>query len=305
MGQFNQRIKDVSKIKIIKTIQAKPRRSIFSICLLKDKRLVTGGGFDSIEVYNRSYQPQIDINGKYNSEVQSLCVLRSGELLSAGAFGEIKVWIINEDDYHLIRTLKEHTNTVAKVIEMKDGKICSCSYDKTIKIWDNYQCIQTLKALTYWVVSIIEMNNFIISSSYSSSGNGDLRIWDESTYQSITAIQNVHCNYCNALSKLNDNTVIVGGRNVITLVDIKTYQINHFQDQSLGLIKCLYVNGNRLVFIGNDDGEMLCYDSSSNQIISKNKFHEDGINCMIQSEDNQFISCSYDDTINIYKINHH
>ena len=296
----------MSKIKIIKTIQTKPRRAIFSICLLKDKRIVTGGGFNSIEVYNRLYQPQFYINGKYNSEVKSLCVLRNGELLSAGAFGEIKVLIINENDYHLIRTLKEHTGTVFKVIEMKDGKICSCSYDKTIRIWDNYECIQTLKAHTYRVVSIIEMNNFIISSSYSSdNGDGELRIWDESTYQSIAAIQDVHCYYSNGLSKLNDNTVIVGGINVITLVDIKTYQISQFQDQSLGLIKCLYVNGNGLVFIGNDEGEMLCYDSSSNQIIFKSKFHEDGINCMIQSEDNQFISCSYDDTINIYKINYH
>ena len=45
-------------------------------------------------------------------------------------------------------------------------------------------------------------------------------------------------------SKLNDNTVILGGKEVIYLVDIKTCQINQFKYKSLGVIFCLYVNGN-------------------------------------------------------------
>ena len=191
-----------------------------------------------------------------------------------------------------------------KVIELKDGKICSCSLDKKIRIWDsidcNYECIQTLKGHTKGITSIIEINNFIFSASFYNKDNNELKIWDESTYESIATIKGFQCCSLNALSKLNDNTLILGGNDVIYLVDIKTYQINKFQHRSLGKIECLYVNGNGLLFIGNSDGKILCYDSSSNQIIFKNKFHNDWIYCIIETEDNKLISCSYDHTINIY-----
>ena len=113
---------------------------------------------------------------------------------------------------------------------MEDGKICSCSDDTTIKVWDNYKCIQTLKGHNWVVNSIIEMNNCIISASYDDS---EMKIWDESTYQCILSIQDAFCNSSNGLSKLDDNTLILGGIDKLYFVDIETYEINKFQDKSL------------------------------------------------------------------------
>ena len=293
VNQLNKGCEDVSKIKVNKTIQTK--YGISSLCILKDKRLVSGDYKGSIEVYNRSYEPQFCIEDVHDLGVGSLCVLRNGELVSGDGHGDIKVWRINEDDYYLIHTLYGHTEWIRKVIELKDGRISSCSDDGTIIIWDNYQYIQTLQVYNY-VDSIIEMNNFIISASE----DGTLKIWDESTYQCILTIDDIKCNSNNSLLKLNDNTLIVGGDDVIYFVDIKTYKIKKFKDESLGYIKCLYVNGNGLLFIGNEEGEMVCYDSSSNQIIFKNKFHNNTIYCIIETEDNQLISSSEDMTIKIY-----
>ena len=126
-------------------------------------------------------------------------------------------------------------------------------------------------------------------------------IWDESTNKCIKNIKDVRC--CpssNMLSKLNDNTVLVGGENVIYLVDIQTYKINLFQDLSLGYIHCLNVIRNGLVLFGNDEGEICCYDSSSNKIIFKKIFHDGDIFCIIQTQDDKIVSCSYDRKINIY-----
>ena len=168
---------------------------------------------------------------------------------------------------------------------MKDGKIASSS-DTAIVIWDNntYQSITTIKMHhSECNVSIIEINNFIVSAA-----DNKLRIRDKSTYKCIKTIQKFKNYSSRKFSKLDDSTVIIGGGNgVIYFVDIKTYQVNRFQDKSLREICCLYVNGNGLVFIGNKKGEILCYDSSSNKIIFKNKFHNEPILCLIGTEDNK------------------
>ena len=144
------------------------------------------------------------------------------------------------------------------------------------------------------------MNNCIISVS----DDKTLKIWDQSAYQCIQTIQHVSCpprNGRNGLLKFNENTVIVGGSSIVYVVDIKTYKVNQFEDESLGNIYCLNVLNNELVLLGNDNGEIICYDPSFNQIISKQKFHNKGISCLIKTEDNHFISASYDLAINVYE----
>lgn len=55
-------------------------------------------------------------------------------MLSGGGEGLIKIWRIDEDDCNLIHTLRGHTDLVTKVIELGDGRMCSCSNDTTIRI---------------------------------------------------------------------------------------------------------------------------------------------------------------------------
>ena len=129
-----------------------------------------------------------------------------------------------------------------------------------------------------------------------------LRIWDQSTYQCITFINDIKCYSRNGLSTLNDNTLVIGGEEIIYLVDIQTFKRNNFEDKVLHCIECLIVLRNRLVLIGNRKFEILCYDSISNTIIFRKKFHIAFVYCLIGSEDNKIFSSSFDKTINIYTI---
>ena len=42
--------------------------------------------------------------------------------------------LIEEDEYQIEQTLKEHTSNVYKVIVIKENELISISYDKTMKI---------------------------------------------------------------------------------------------------------------------------------------------------------------------------
>ena len=72
LNGLNKGIKDVSKIKNIHTIQNE--ESVLSVCILKDKRLVSGDLNGSIEVYNTSYQSQFHIKNAHDERILSLCV---------------------------------------------------------------------------------------------------------------------------------------------------------------------------------------------------------------------------------------
>ena len=71
-----------SKIKVLKSIETKHSEGISSLCILKDKRLVSASFDKSIIVYDKLYQLQIYIEDAHDDIILSLCVLRSGELVS-------------------------------------------------------------------------------------------------------------------------------------------------------------------------------------------------------------------------------
>ena len=289
------------KIKITNTIQTKHSERINSICILKDKRLVSCSSDRSIAVYNYSYEPQIQILNAHSGYVYTLCVSRNRVLISGSSDKMIKIWRVNQNDYELVHTLQGHTDEVYKVIELEDGRLCSCSSDATIKVWDSstYQPITTITGHTGAVVGIIEMNDYIISvSDYINDG---LRIWNKSTYNSVKIIQLVYCCWFNGFEKLNNNTVLVGGNNIIFVVDFESSKVNQIQDEKLRDALCFRVIRNDVVLVGCTLGNICYYNPLSNQIISKFSLHAEDIYCLIEAEDNKIISCSEDKTIKIFE----
>ena len=233
-----------------------------------------------------------------------MCVLRNGDLASSSADNTIKIWRIGDNDYQLIHTLKGHTRTVTKVIELEDGRICSCSsLDKTIRIWDNstYKFITTITTgHTVGIESIIEMNDSTISVG--NDKDKTLRIWNKSTYECIKTIQNVQCCSVNSLEKLNNHTVLVGGFYELYVVDTESSEVKQPKDVSLGNVYCFRVIRNDLVLFGDRYGEISEYNPVSNQIISKSKFN-DRITCLIEVEHNQLLSCSGNKIIKVFEYN--
>ena len=59
--------------------------------------------------------------------------------------------LIGEDKYQIEQTLQAHTNTVYKVIEIKENELISISSDKTMKIWklNNKNKFEWLVTITF------------------------------------------------------------------------------------------------------------------------------------------------------------
>lgn len=292
------------KLQVVLTVQED--RGMLSLCVLEDGRLVSCGRDDKIIIYKKAtYEPEIVIRNSHGSGgvVTSICKLRNKNLASSGSDNRIKIWEISEHSFSLIHTLTTLLTT-GKIIELKDGKLCSYSLDKTIRIWDNknnYQCIRTLKAHSNafsMISSIMEMENYILSVG--NNFDKSLIVWDKSTYTRKALINGVYANGGDALEKLKDNTVILAGNEELFVVDILSLQSGSFKNPQLGWIICIYTLGNDKVLVGNKNGMVVCFDSLANKITCTIKMHDNGIRCIVKLEDNKLSSSSQDKTVKIF-----
>jgi WD40 repeat protein len=74
--------------------------------------------------------------------------------------------------------MKGHTRLISDIIQLEDDRICSCSDDKTIKIWsiESGQCELTLKGHTSFVLCVMQLiDRRLCSYSYDNS----VRLWNK------------------------------------------------------------------------------------------------------------------------------
>ena len=84
-----------------------------------------------------------------------------------------------------VKTITDHTDSVYSLLRLKDGRVASCSYDKTIKIYDpsnDYHCDQVIKRHSYGIYSICELDDGTIVSCS----------WDRSIIIGDYTINNAH-----------------------------------------------------------------------------------------------------------------
>ena len=102
---------------------------VLCLCVLNDGRLVSGSSDKSIIIYNKNtYQPDLIIK-EHKESVYCIIQLSTGELVSCSQDYKIKIYNIKGLKYVVIQTLNNHTNTVFKILELKNKVLTSCSFD--------------------------------------------------------------------------------------------------------------------------------------------------------------------------------
>ena len=72
-----------------------------------------------------------------------------------------------------VKTITDHASSVDSLLHLRDGRVASCSYDKTIRIYDpsnDYHCDQVIKRHSENITSICQLDDgTIVSCSYDKS----------------------------------------------------------------------------------------------------------------------------------------
>ena len=235
---------------------------------------------------------------RHSYYINSICQLDDGTIVSCSWDKSIII-----GDY----TIKNaHNDWINKVITLPNNRIASCSDDNTIKIWKGNPpyCDTPIKVLIGHTKSVKSLL-YIKERDIMISGSEDelLYLWNMSTYQCDKVINGVQCSFENSLYQVDKDKMIVGGKNIFSIMNIDIYVIEKtIKDKLFGYVYCfLKLRDNNTILCGCDKGLFCFYDMKAEEYKITMKNHKGLINDLLRINTNTFLSCSFDKTIRVWK----
>ena len=224
-----------------------------TIGILPNKNIIFGSSKKLTIIDWNSKEKIITVPNAHLHSISYISIIDNENFISCSEDKLIKKWNIdyNKKKLNLIDTLQGHNKAINKIIYLKEKEIIiSCSNDKTIKIWEKknneYKCIRTLEHENP-IKSIIKFNyDTLISGDF----YGCVKFWNLNDFQEIFSIQKAEVCWSEALKKIDDDRIIVGGRldkkfKIISFIERKiikeflsnviVYSIHLFKNGIVGL----------------------------------------------------------------------
>ena len=223
---------DISKKQFILGINPTNKNAIDNILLLNNEKelLVSFKNYGIIYIYN-IITFEIISKIKFPNESKSITYniqLKDKRLAHSSHDKNVYITKKNNNEYVIDEILKGHNDIILKVIELENEQICSCSHDKTIKIWEkniNNKFIlkYNLKDSDESFFSVIEISENIIASTSLDNNVDELqqfckfwKIKEQKNFYFI--ISNSICLWNNNFIKINNNTFGITGSNKIIII---------------------------------------------------------------------------------------
>lgn len=172
-------------------------------------------------------------------------------------------------------TLNGHTDWVKCLVQISDNQVASCSYDKTIKVWNLTQekCTRTLKGHRDWIRKIIYLDKNIIASC---SDDTTIKVWNVSLDEHIVSVQ-AHNKAVYNIIKLKQNNNNANGVNSISNVSI--------------------------VVSASEDLTIKIWNVMKKELLFVLEGHSSIVSALDQLVDGRIVSGSWDKTIRIWNLN--
>ena len=243
------------------------------ISIFPSGNLISVSNDKSIKIYDIYFNVLQIIKKAHNDYIFYLDIKDENNFITCSFDKNIKIWIkeLKEKQFILKHKINNaHNGYIYKVLYYLNDKIISCSNDETIKIWEKnnnneYQLISSLKQFdTIRSILILEDKNILISS-----GGEGTRFWNINNYECIIYIKNAFCANNNALKRINDDKLIVGGRNdgAMKIISISEKKIiKSIENEFLCCGICIIENKNILI-IGGESKDMKIYNINTFEYI--------------------------------------
>ena len=281
----------------IKSVQNFSSGNIISVS--KDK---------SIKIYDSQLNIIQNIQNAHENSITDVSIKDENNFVTCSNDKNIKIWKKKnkeKKEYSLHKIINNaHDEWINKVIYCLNGNIISCSEDKTIKIWEEnnnneYQCI---KIFTHndFVTSILllEDKNILISS-----GNDGTKFWDLNNYEEIDCFNEVNCFGVNALKRIDNDRIIVGGNDekIIKIISINERKIIKEIDNEFLCWGICVIEDKRIFLIGGESNDIKIYNSDNYVCIKTiNNAHNNYILGINNVNDDKIISYGVDKNLNVW-----
>jgi WD40 repeat protein len=245
-------------------------------CLLEltSKQIVVACSTGHISLYSINYATKtLNLDYKkprcHSDTILSLCELDNNRLISSSNDKLIIIWKIFPKEIQLLSVIAAHSNYVYKISIMHDSNsFLSCSWDKTIKIWNSidYKLITALNEY-HWVYSCIHLkyNKHLIICSCAGKGLSYVSSWNINSKQRVSVFKDIHTNHSGGLLEVNKECLAVSKYGVIVLIDpINSIITGEIKDECITVASSLTLFKGRITY---GSGGYLCLISLENKEI--------------------------------------
>ena len=261
----------------------------------------------TIKIYDIHFNIIQLISKSHNDYILYIDIKDDNNFISCSWDKSIKIWIKNKEKLFIINQIIEnaHNGYIYKVLYYLNENIISCSNDGTVKIWEKninnnkYQLITSLKhSDTIRSILILNNKNILISS-----GSGGTKFWNINNFESIVYIKNAFCCNNNALKRIDDDKIIVGGRNDGRIKIISIFEkgiIKSIENNFLCCAICIIEN-KKLILIGGESNNIIIYRSDNFDFIQIIKdIHNDWIYGITKLNNGLIITYGCDKIIKVW-----
>ena len=304
--------KQLTKINLQNTAVIKAHNDyITSIVNFPNGNFISLSWDKSIKIFDKLYRTIQYIENAHNSWVRSVAIESDTFFITSSLDCSIKSWIKNGNLFQNHQIIKHaHNSDINKIILSSNENLLSCSDDRTIKIWkknnnNQYEFIKFLEHSTQiFSILLIEDKNSLIST-----GNYETKLWnfninDINKIKFIKKIDDTYCECRNVLNRLDEDKVIIGGKDKKSLKIISISQGNIIHTilisfQSLG-IRTIYDKG--VFFVGGYEKDLLIFRCDNYELIQKVKnAHKKYIEGITELSNGLIATHGWDNNIKIWQ----
>ena len=291
---------DISNIKMIKSIN-EHKDAIYSVSIFPSGKMISVSNDKSIKIYDINFNLIDNIENAHDWGIIYVEIIDENNFITCSFDHTIKTWIKKKNKFYINTIIHNaHNNQINKVI-YSNKNLISCSWDKTVKIWEekdnNYQLITKLShSNIVWSILVLKDKNLLISCGYDGT-----RIWNNNNLELIQYFKSVKCRLRNGLSRMDDDTIIIGGYQIMNVISLSKNVILAQIKIPFDCYGIKIIEEKRIILVGGDSKDFVIYKSDSYEYIKTIKnAHNDNIKGFVEFKNGLIASFSEDKTIKIW-----
>jgi WD40 repeat protein len=274
--------------------------------LVKDGKLLVGGGPDPFEVWSIMDGKKLESWGAHRSPVNAVAVLPNGDILSAGNEGQVMIWRKGE----IVKKLDAHAGSInAIVVNAERKQWLSAGADKTIKFWafDADKPGHVAKGHTGPITSLAVANK--IRWAASGSGDHSVKTWDLGTGKEIATF-NGHTDTVNAVAISADGVWIASASNdaTIRLWPVKDgkpdpdREVITLEDHKKAVTCLAFSPDGKTLLSGSQDNTMIVWDYANGKALKTLPGHKNWVTSLLFLDAKTVLTTSDDLSVCMWNI---
>lgn len=289
----------VTSLVVFKNITSCKDAQIIVISILADGNIAGCSKEGKIKIYNKDSFKEIKELEGHTKVVTYISQVNEEKYASCSFDKTIRIWNFTTDECETV--FEGHEDVINKVIPLGEGIIGSCSNDHTVRLWDidNKKCYRVITTHEDWVITIAHLKNSTVFFSVSTFKEKKLIKWDFVQLNFKQINNKIYACNNNSILELKEKSLIVGGFNVIFIIEIKNLAL--LKEIKFGndcYVTSFLIFGETIMFsCGKSIYALEEEDFSYKSLVQGG---EENINCIIKLNNTQIAACNNSSVITIF-----